>query len=547
MLYDKPATGFKGLVQNWKNDLMAALSVSLVALPLALGIALASDVPAIAGVYSAIVGGMVTTFFRGSYVGINGPAAGLIAVILSGLLVLEDGTGNGFRYILGALVISGIIQTLFGLFRLGKWGNIIPSAVINGILAAVGIIIMAKQIHIALGVDTQAKSVIGILLDIPNSLLMFNPIVTILSVLCILLLFFYSTINSRLFQRIPSQLWVLVIAIPYAYFWGFQRDQEIGFIGKSVEVGPRFLIDIPNDLIEGIVFPSFSRIDSWGFWMTVLSITLISSIETLAIAKAVDKLDPYKRKTDLNKDLIGLGLGNLVCGLIGGLPIITVIVRSSVNIHNNAKTKWSNLYHSIIILLFVLILAPLMQQIPLAALAAILVFTGFKLASPKVFQNAYDQGLEQLIFLGGTLFITLYAGMLWGILGGIILTFLIHILLSGMPLGQFYRSVKKSGAILTNQEGIYGLKVQGIVNFMLINKINGLIETVPLDAQLKVNLSAAKLVDLTVLENLEDYKRKFEFMGGVFKITGLEHHMASSNHPLALKRLAKKSTNNKNI
>ena len=421
-----PSTGFKGLKENWRGDLSAAISVSLVALPLALGIAVASGVSPMAGVLSAIIGGVVTTFFRGGHLAINGPAAGLIAVILGGLVALD---GN-INYVLAAIVISGGIQVVLGFLKMGRFAKLLPSSVLHGILAAIGVIIFAKQAHYALGTTSSADTTIGAIVDIFRKLPEVNPFVFLVAFIGLLVLVFYKKIKNKLIQAIPAPMWVLLLSIPVVFGFDFFTEHSISFLGNTYGVGPSLLIDIPKNPLDSIMHPDFGMIATLPFWLTVLSVTTIASVETLASARAVDKLDPHKRTTNLNKDLIGVGLSTMVSGALGGLPIITVIVRSTVNVNSNAKTKWSNFYHGIFLILFVLILAPVLRSIPLAALAAILVHTGFKLASPKVFKHAYDQGVEQLLFLSSTLIITLFTDLLYGIVGGILVTLLLHMLLA---------------------------------------------------------------------------------------------------------------------
>ena len=435
-----PKTGFKGLIENWQSDLIAAVSVSLVALPLALGIAIASGAPPMAGILSAIIGGIVTTFFRGSHVAINGPAAGLIAVILSAIAALDDGSGRTLNYVFAAIVVSGAIQVLLGLLKLGKFADIFHSTVVHGILAAIGIIIFAKQIHFALGTTTEATKVIDTLADAVRQIPNINPFVASISLAGLLLLVFHSKISFKFFHFLPAPMWVLVLSIPFVYAFDFFEAHTINLFGNDYSVGPHLLISIPENILDAIAFPDFSKINTLPFWTSVLSITMIASIESLASAKAIDKLDPYKRKTDLNKDLIGIGLSTMASGLLGGLPIINVIVRSTVNVHNHAKTKWSNLYHGILLLIIVFLAATAIQKVPLAALAILLVYTGFKLASPTVFKHVYEQGIEQLIFFVGTLAITLYTDLLIGIFGGLVLALLVHLLLAKVPVGHFFQN-----------------------------------------------------------------------------------------------------------
>ena len=475
-----PKSGWRGLVQNWRSDFLAAISVSLVALPLGLGIAVASGVPPVSGLISAIVGGIVVTLFRGSHLAINGPAAGLIAVILSAISSLEDGSGQTLNYVLAAITIAGALQVMLGFLRLGRIAEIIPSAVIQGIMVAIGIIIFSTQIHIVMGTQSDATNPIYRILDIFRVLPDIHPIILMISLTGILLLIFLPKIQSRLFHFFPASLWVLIVSVLFAYFFNFFEPNAVSLFGRNYNIGPEHLIKIPEDLREAILFPNFSKIHTIEFWVAVVSITLIASIQTLAMAKAVDKLDPYKRKSNLNKDLIGVGLGTMVAGAIGGLPIITVIVRSTVNITNNAKTKWSNFYHGVLLIVFLFILAPVIQMIPLAALAAILVYIGFRLASPTVFRKVYSMGIEQLIFMTVTIIITLYSDLLWGIIGGTLFTLLVHILLARLSLGSFFQMVFKSESnIFPKKDDSFDLQVKGIANFLSILPIDKLTRMIP--------------------------------------------------------------------
>ncbi len=527
-----PSKGLKGLKENWRNDLSAALSVSLVALPLALGIAVASGVSPMAGILSAIIGGVVTTFFRGSNLAINGPAAGLIAAILGGLVLLE---GN-INYVLAAIVVSGAIQVLMGFLKMGRFAKLLPSSVLHGILAAIGVIIFAKQAHYALGTVSSSDTIIGTLADIFYKLPDANPFVFSISILGILILVFYKRVELKFIRMIPAPMWVLLMALPIVFGFDFFTEHTISFFGFEYGVGPKLLIEIPNNPLDSIMHPDFSMIGTSAFWITVLSITTIASVVTLASARAVDKLDPYRRTTNLNKDLIGVGLSTMVSGALGGLPIINVIVRSTVNVNSNAKTKWSNLYHGVFLILFVLILAPLLRSVPLAALAAILVHTGFKLASPKVFKQAYDQGVEQLLFLTSTLVITLFSNLLYGILGGITITLLLHMLLARVGFIRFFKMVYKSGSkVFLLENGVYDVKLKGISNFLYALKLDKLLGEIPRGSMIRIDMSQTRLVDLSIMENLIDFKRVHDNEGGSVKLIGLENHVASTSHNRALK------------
>ena len=527
-----PATGFKGLKENWRNDLSAAISVSLVALPLALGIAVASEVSPMAGVLSAIIGGVVTTFFRGGHLAINGPAAGLIAVILGGLVALD---GN-INYVLAAIVISGGIQTILGFLKMGRFAKLLPSSVLHGILAAIGVIIFTKQIHYALGTTSDAKTIVGTLIDAFYKIPEINPFVFLIALVGILVLVFYKKINTKFIRMIPAPMWVLILSIPLVFAFDFFNEHSLSFFGKNYGVGPELLIEIPDNPLDSIMHPDFGMIGTTAFWLTVLSITMIASVETLASARAVDKLDPYKRTTNLNKDLIGVGLSTMVSGALGGLPIITVIVRSTVNVNSNAKTKWSNFYHGIFLILFVLILAPVLRSVPLAALAAILVHTGFKLASPKVFKHAYDQGVEQLLFLSSTLIITLFTDLLYGIMGGILITLFLHMLLAKVGFLRFFKMIYKSGSkVYRLENGSYDVKLKGISNFLYALQLDKLLEEIPEGSTVRIDMSKTRLVDLSIMENLIDFKRIQDDQGGDVKLIGLDDHVSSTSHNRALK------------
>lgn len=501
-----PKSGFKGLVENWQSDLIAAVSVSLIALPLSLGIALAAGAPAMAGILSAIVGGVVTTLYRGGHVSVNGPAKGVIAVILLGIALMDDGSGQAFNYVLAAVVVSGAIQTLLGILKLGRLADIFHSSVIHGILAAIGIIIFAKQIHVALGTHSESPSIIQNLVDAVLFLPQANPFVVFISLTGLLLLLFHSKISFRIFHFFPAPIWVITLSIPFVYAFNFFEEQTLDFFGKAYAVGPSLLLDIPDNFMDSIMHPNFAKINTFEFWSIVLSILIITSIESLAIAKAVDKIDPYKRKTDLNKDLTGIGLSTMAAGFVGGLPIIAVIIRSTVNIHNGAKTKWSNLYQALLLLILIVVLSPIMRQVPLCAFAILLVYTGFKLASPAVFKQVYNQGPEQLIFFVFTMVVTLYTNLLVGLLAGLTLVMFTHMLLAKVPIAQFFKMIYSSGSQLEEKpENTYDLNIKGIANFLGIQQIDKLVKKIPSGAHVNIDLSETRLVGMTYMDYLVDY------------------------------------------
>jgi len=535
-----PHTGWKGFIKHWPNDLLAAVSVSLVALPLSLAIAVAAGVPPISGLITAVVAGIVSTFFRSGALSISGPAAGLIGVILAGVAALDDGSGplKAYQYVLAATIVAGALQVVIGLLRWGRIAEIFPSTVIQGILASIGIIIFAKQAHVAMGTHSDAHNTIGVIKDIFYNILELNPYIFLISGIGILLLIFHARISYKVFHLIPAPVWVLGIAVPIVLFYGYLEEHEIAIFGEAFKAPKDYLIDVPSNWLDGIVFPDFSKVYTPTFWLVVISINLISSVISLAGAKAVDKLDPYKRKTDLNKDLVGLGIASIVSGALGGLPVLTVIVRSTVNVHNNAKTKWSNLYHGLFILLFLLFLIPVIQLFPRAALAAVLVITGVKLASPRMFKEVYDQGLEQLIFLVSTIIITLYKDPLIGLLGGMLITLVAHLLIARVSVPQFIQMVFNSGSnVKENRDGSYTLRIKGIANFLSMLRLIGKLNKIPPGANVQIDLSRTRLLDLTYQEKLQEFSRTQRLTGGKVQVVGLEQHIASSSHRLALKSL----------
>ena len=531
-----PKTGLKGLIENWQGDAIAAISVALIALPLSLGIALAAGAPAMAGILSAIVGGVVTTLYRGGHVSVNGPAKGVIAVILFGITVMDDGSGQAFNYVLAAIVVSGAIQALLGVLKLGRLADIFHSSVIHGLLAAIGIIIFAKQIHVALGTHSESPSIIQNLIDAVLFLPEANPFVVVISFVGLLLSLFHSKISFRVFQFFPAPIWVIALSIPFVYLFNFFEPHTLEFFGNAYSVGPHLLLDIPDNFADSIMHPNFAKINTVEFWTTVISILIITSIESLAIAKAVDKIDPYKRKTDLNKDLTGIGLSTMAAGFVGGLPIIAVIIRSTVNIHNGAKTKWSNLYQGLFLLLLIVVLSPIMKQVPLCAFAILLVYTGFKLASPAVFKQVYNQGPEQLIFFVFTMVLTLYTNLLIGLLGGLLLVMASHMLLAKEPVGQFFKLIYSGGSrVEENPDGSYDLKIKGIANFLGVLKVDTLVKTIPSGVNVNIDLSETRLVGMTYMEYLVDYLRVQKDSGGNVVIKGLDTHVSYSTHNRALK------------
>lgn len=526
-----PKDWFPGLVENWKSDLIAAFSVALVALPLGLGVAIASGVPPVAGLLAAAIGGVVTTLIRGSQIPINGPAASLIIIIFTAMQALGE-----FKYVLAAFIFAGIIQIGFGLFKLGKLGDAFPASVIQGMLAAIGVIIFGKQIHVALGYKATSSSAFDNILEIPRAIIGMNPMVACIGILGILILVFHPKIKNKLVHFLPAPVWVLAISIPLVYLFNFFETHNVTILSQVYEVGPHHLIKIPSSLMEGIIFPDFSKIARVEFWVAVISITLVATMETVLASKALEKLDPWKRSINIDHDLIAIGFTTLICGCLGGLPIITVIVRSSVNINNGGRTRWANFYHGLLVLLSIVLFSPLINQIPLAALAAILVFTGYKLASPHAIMESYQKGIEQIFILLGTVIVTLISNLIVGVGTGILIALIVHLVKSSMPISVYFKYIFKP-AIQVTDEGndSYLVKVQGIANFTNIMNLSKNLNAIPPEKDISVDFSHANLVDLTVMEYLEEFGERYQKSGGTFCEIGLDLHQSASDHPHAIR------------
>lgn len=536
---DLPRKGFAGLIQNWRHDLIAAISVALVALPLGLGISIASGstVPAMAGVISAIIGGLVTTFIRGSHIGINGPGAGLVGVSLAGVVALADpGKGNGFEYYMACIIMAGGIQALMGLLKWGKFGDLLPASVVRGVLAAIGIIIFASQIHIALDTGFGKAPAMQSILAIPGNLKNINWPIALIAVISLIILvthpFFINKL--KLLHYIPAPMLVLVAAIPFVYIFGLDAEHTVSMFGKDYLVGPKNLIKVDNIMDSFGHRPNFGKIGTGKFWAITIGVFLVSTIETIPSSKAVDQLDPYKRSTNLNQDLIGNGLSTILAGFVGGLPVITVIVRSSLNVNHGARTKWSNFFHGLILLAIVFFFIDEIQKVPLAALAAILVFTGVKLASPRMFADTMKLGYEQVVIVGFTIMATLQYDLKTGLVAGIFITLLIHLVKSHIPINLFFKYLRRPQYQLTSEDNKVVLKVKGISNFTNVLNLTRELDKVGYGHDVIIDFSQTRLVDHTVLEILKDWDDKNANEGGTFDIIGLDMHVTTSRHPTTL-------------
>ncbi|WP_299458669.1 SulP family inorganic anion transporter [uncultured Microscilla sp.] len=533
-IQNTPATGFKGITKHWRIDLIAAFSVSLVALPLSIGIALSSGVSPMAGIMAAIIGGTVTTLLRSSHVAINGPANSLIVVVATGVGLL-----NGYQYLLAAFIVAGGIQIVIGLLKWGKISDLLPVSVIQGMLAAIGVMILSKELHVALGgVAPKTGNTIQVLMAVPATFMVQNPFITIISTVSLIILVAYSRFKNKVVQFVPAPVWVLLFAIPLVFLFNFFKEHTIPLFNKSYQVGPQHLVNIPKNLKDGFVLADFSKISTVTFWVLVLQITLLATIESLVSSKAIEKIDPYKRPTHANQDLAAVGFSTVLSGLIGGLPTITVVARSSVNVNNGALTKWSNFYHGIILLIFVVFFGAIIREIPRAALSAILIYTGYKLAAPRVFKDAYRKGWEQLAIMLATLLSTLFFGLLWGIFTGILFTLGVHHAFSRKNYQHFFSELFRPNIIYTHEaENTYHISIVGIANFYNLLRVKKLLDNIGSNRHIILDFAKASVVDFTLLEYTQEYARNYYQQGGQFDIVGLNVHQTTSNHPNALHAL----------
>lgn len=518
----------------WKSDLTAGFLVFLIALPLCLGIAMASGFPPIAGILTAVVGGMLTTWAGSARLTIKGPAAGLIVIALGAVQELGGGDMQaGYRRALACIAVAAVLQIAFALLRAGKLGDFFPSSVVHGMLAAIGVIILSKQSHVLLGVTPQSKEPLHLLAELPRSLLQLNPEIALIGVLSLVLLFGHLLLSRRVpaLRRVPAPLLVLLVAVPLGLVFDLAHEHTFTLSEHTYTVGPRFLVNLQGNLLSALTLPDFSQVLSGTSVKYIAMFALVGSIESLLSAKAVDMLDPLKRRSDLDKDLLATGVGNLVCGLAGGLPMISEIVRSSANISYGARSRLSNFFHGAFLLLFVTLVPGLIHRIPLAALAAMLVFTGVRLASPSEFVKTFRIGAEQLVIFTATLVLTLATDLLVGVAGGILLKMVIHVA-NGTPLRSLFRPEIHER---THPERVV-LHVRHAAvfsNFLALKKRLARHAHV---RHVEVDFEHARLVDHTVMERLHELEAEFARQGRLLRIKGLEQHRSLSSHPLAARK-----------
>ena len=528
---------FKTFLTDIPQNLFSGFVVSLIALPLGLGLALASGAPPISGIIAAIVGGIVVALLGGSNVTITGPGNGLVVVILAAITTLGNGDlHQGFLYTLAAIVISGIIMIILGFLRMGSLGDFFPASAIQGMLAAIGIGIFAKQIHVMLGNLDAKGSIIDLLLQVPQGILNFIKTdntsmfyAGLVGIISLLIMIFYSKIRNRYFQLIPAPMWIVVLSVSLYYYFDLVSPTNYP-IDKSL------LIDLPNDILSNFAFPDFSKVYQFDFINAVIAITLIASIESLLSIKAVDKLDPLKRRSNVNKDIRALGLATVISGLLGGLNVVTVIARSSVNVNNKGSNRSANFFHAAFLVAFILLFASELRKIPLPALAAILVYTGYKLASPENIKKVFKIGKEQLIIFLITLLTTISTSLITGILVGIFVTFIIHVLINKNAL-LFIKNVLKPNVLMFKENNKYYVSVKNFSSFLNYTKLKSKLNQIPESEDAIIDFSLCDFVDHSVMENMSNYAESFKRKGGHFEVIGLDHTKSGSEHEFALRKI----------
>ena len=489
----------KKYISDLQANLPASVVVFLVALPLCLGIALGSKAPLFSGIIAGIVGGIVIGAISKSPLSVSGPAAGLTAIVAAAILKLPS-----FETFLAAVVIAGAIQVILGFMKAGMLGDFVPNSVIKGMLAAIGIILILKQLPHLVGYDADFlgdESFIQVdqqntFSEIFNSLNYLSAGATAIGILSmiILIIFESKTFKSNAFlKQVPGPLVVVITGILLNEF--FKSGMT------AFEIKKEHLVNLPvADSIGGFfkffTFPDFQSLANPLVWTTALTIAIVASLETLLSIEAIDKLDPYKRVTPTNLELKAQGIGNIVSGLIGGLPMTSVIVRSSANVNAGGKTKQSTIFHAMLLLVSVIAIPNLLNMIPLAALAAILIYTGYKLSKYSLFTEFYKKGANQFIPFLITIIAILLTDLLIGILIGI-----------GIALMFMVWSNFRSSVMVVNDHSNYLFRFRKDVSFLNKPIIKRKLEEVPADSFVLIDTSRADFIDRDIIDVINEFKQ----------------------------------------
>jgi carbonic anhydrase len=537
---EKPRNGFAGL-KHWRHDMLSGFVVSLISMPFSLGIAMASGAPPITGITSAIIAGFVLPFLGGSYVTIGGPAAGLAPVLLAGMATLGHGDlTQGYPLLLAAIFFAGVIQVLLYAFRLARFAAIFPASVIEGMLCAIGLLIIAKQVPMLLGVKFTAHDFWPILHEIPERLPEIDPWVFGLGACSLVSLVILDAFKTRWLKIVPP----LVIVV----FVGSLAGQVIGLDSKH-------LIHIPESPFNSVVWPRFDGLLSdrslWFSCFTiVLTLTMIDGVESLATIAAVDKIDPFKRKSDPNRTLLAMGAANIVSSCIGGLTIIPGGVKSTANILGGGRTQWANFYNSCCLVVMLLYFRNVINMFPYPVLAAVLVFIGYKLCRPSVWFHVFEIGAEQLLLFTLTALVIVTTDLLVGVFAGIVM----EMVLCAWFVASVEAELHSNGSFFGNVRKLFGnpivdRKLVGNTYHLTADRPLVCFNALPLNRELsKIPPEAAKavlhigngvtLVDHTTCENLMNTIDEINRGGKIqIEIDGWARLQRRSFHHAALRTL----------
>ena len=530
---ETPRGNLEGFTRFFKSDLISGFLVFLIALPLCLGISLACGFPPIAGIFTAIIGSILTTFISNSELTIKGPAAGLIVIAIG---CIEDFGGNGmtdgwipsdmtaYKAALAVGVAAAVLQIIFGIFRAGILGEFFPVSAVHGMLAAIGVIIILKQFPVALGVSASGEP-LEMLREIPHYIAEANPAIAAIGIVSILIMFLWPMLRVKVsfLKAIPAPLIVLLVTVPMGMAFDLLHTHSYVLQEHQYQLGEQYLVKMPTrvfGMFDDITTPDFSALQQMKAWKWVVMFFIIGTLESVLSSKAVDLLDPWKRKTNMDRDIVAVGIGNLCTAMVGGLPMISEIVRSKANIDNGAKTRFADMWHGVFLLICVAMIPMVLHRIPLAALAGMLVYTGYRLAHPNEFIHVYRIGKEQLAIFVTTLIVVLATDLLIGVAAGIGLKMLIH-LSNGVPMKSLFKPYIEVEEVDENTSLIVARESAVFSNWIpfrrQIEQI-GLIQR----RNLIIDVSDTKLVDHSVMEKLKEMERDFEQEGLTFQVRGLD-------------------------
>ncbi len=503
------------LKKNLKRDLPSSLVVFLVALPLCLGIALASGAPLFAGLIAGIVGGIITGSLSGSQLSVSGPAAGLTAIVFAAIASL-----GSYQIFILAVALAGAIQLVLGLIKAGTIGNYFPSSVIEGMLAGIGLLLILKQLPHAVGVDKDFFGDEGFLQKngentfsaIVSAVGEFSLVAVIISVISILILVYWPKLKKL--NTIPAPFLVVALGIGLA----------VVFKGTGYELQKDHMVNIPvfsgwDGFIGLFTTPDFSAIGRSDVWVVAVTIAVVASLETLLGIEAIDKLDPIKRVTPTNRELVAQGIGNMCSGMLGGLPMTSVIVRSSANTNSGARTKMSTILHGSWLLLSLLFIPNLINMIPLACLAAILLVTGYKLTRIALFKHMYAKGWDQFIPFLVTVLAVVFTDLLKGV--GIGMAFSIFYLLRTNMRNPFFYKMTEEG----DKKNIR-IKLAEEVSFLNKAAIQVLLTGIPKETNVIIDGSNSRFIDPDVLETIFNYKHNAYTKGIIVTLENIKSYYA---------------------